>query len=481
MPRESEEKQALPCRKLAPIRLDVRKPFRLGAMTQSNMFLRLTRLVRYGLAAGILLAPSQAAAGDDDETATPAPAPVVRAPQKVAPPAPKPARPEARLDPAQARQLYYLRKQRLEQIRAQQDEMAKEQRTLTTNRARMHARLVETAKALALSEKRLGEIEERLAQMRARIKEEHEKFDDKAAQMSALFMLLQGMSKQPPPVLFTHSKDALKMIRSGMVLAAFYGDVEKRAKEISDEVDRLDSAGKEAEQQELRRKTEQVQNAKIKAQIDLLLVENGEQLEIAQETLVNLKHASEVNLAGLKSLEEVLPVLDAAAKRGQAAAQAKGAAGTQIASMQLGGMAANIPFGSAQGLVPMPVQGKLLIRFGEAGSDGAASKGVHFETRPGAQVVSPCDGMVLYAGPFRSYGQLLIIDPGGGYHIVIAGMDRIQVTQGQSVLAGEPVATMGAEPRSGEKTASRPTLYVEFRRDQQSIDPAPWWSTGGKG
>jgi septal ring factor EnvC (AmiA/AmiB activator) len=87
----------------------------------------------------------------------------------------------------------------------------------------------------------------------------------------------------------------------------------------------------------------------------------------------------------------------------------------------------------------------------------------------------------LYAGPFRSYGQLLIVDPGGGYHIVIAGMDRIQVTQGQSVLVGEPVATMGAEPRSGEKTASRPTLYVEFRRDQQSIDPAPWWSAGGKG
>ncbi len=479
MPHESEEKQALPCGELAFIRWYVGRPFRLRTMTRSNMSLLLARLARFGLVAGILLGAFQAAAGDEDTPA--APPPVVRTPQKATHPAPKPARPEAKLDPAQARQLYYLHKQRLEQIRAQQEDMTKEQRTLNTNRARMHARLVETAKALALSEKRLTVIEENLAQTRTKIKAERERFDDKAAQMSALFMLLQGMSKQPPPVLFTHSKDALKMIRSGMVLAAFYGDVEKRAKEISDEVDRLDAAEKDAEQQELRRKTEQAQNAKIKQQIDLLLIENGNQLEIAQETLVNLKHASEVNLAGLKSLEEVLPVLDAAARRGRAAALAKGTAGTQVASLQMGGMTANIPFGNAQGLVPMPVQGKLLTRFGEAGSDGAASKGVHFETRSGAQVVSPCDGMVLYAGPFRSYGQLLIIDPGGGYHIVIAGMDRIQVTQGQSVLAGEPVATMGAEPKSGEKTASRPTLYVEFRRDQQSIDPVPWWSAGGKG
>src|ERR1700730_9941559 len=83
--------------------------------------------------------------------------------------------------------------------------------------------------------------------------------------------------------------------------------------------------------------------------------------------------------------------------------------------------------------------------------------------------------------PSRPPGHFLIINPAGGYNVVIAGMDRIQATQGQFVLAGEPVAVMGSETRSGEKTPARPTLYVEFRRDQQSIDPAPWWSAGGKG
>ncbi len=449
---------------------------------------RLAYLFVFCVALGIQLAAQQALAEDDaGAPATSAAAPVVRSqppkpahPASAAAPAPKrPAGADGKIDAAQARQLYYLRKQRLDQIRAQQDELTKDQRTLATNRARMHARLQETAKALTLSEKRLTEIEEHLAATRAKIKGEREKFEDKAAQMSALFVLLQGIARQPPPVLFTHARDALRMIRSGMVLASFYEDVEKRAKDISDEVERLDAAEKDAEQQEQRRKAEQIQNARLKAQIDLLIIENGEQMEIGEETLENLKSASQINSAGLRSLEEMLPALDAAAKKGKATAQAKIDGAMQFA--QPGGMAATIAFGNSQGLLPMPAQGKLMIKFGEAGIDGAASKGVHIETRPSAQVVSPCDGTVLYAGPFRSYGQLLIIDPGGGYHVVIAGMDRIQVTQGQSVLMGEPVATMGAEPRSGEKTASRPTLYVEFRRDQQSIDPAPWWSAGGKG
>ena len=93
---------------------------------------------------------------------------------------------EAKIDADQARELYLRRKQRLEQIRAQQQELTKDQRTLATNRARMHARLIETARALRLSEKRLTEIEEHLAQTRAKIKEEREKFEDKSAQMSAL-------------------------------------------------------------------------------------------------------------------------------------------------------------------------------------------------------------------------------------------------------------------------------------------------------
>jgi murein hydrolase activator len=377
------------------------------------------------------------------------------------------------------------RKLRLQQNQARRLEIAKEQRMLATNRARMHARLVETAHALKNSEQRLTEIEERLAGARAKAKDQREKLEDKSAQMSALFVIMQSMSRQPPPVMITHSKDALRMIRSGMVLAAFYADVEKLARDLSVEVDRLDRAQREAELQEQRRKAEQAQNSRLKTQIDLLLLENSEQLEAASENLEALKGADEINVANLKSLEEMLPALDAAAakkgKSGSRPGAANAAALAGVASLQPGRMEPSIRFANSQGLLPFPVQGRTLIRFGQIDRDGTASKGVHIETRHGAQVVSPCDGSILYAGPFRSYGQLLIIDPGGGYHVVIAGIDRIQVIQNQAVLAGEPIAAMASEPRSGEKSSARPILYVEFRKEQQSIDPAPWWNAGGKG
>ena len=104
---------------------------------------------------------------------------------------------------------------------------------------------------------------------------------------------------------------------------------------------------------------------------------------------------------------------------------------------------------------------------------------VSIATRPGAQVTTPCDGWVVYSGPFRSYGQLLILNAGGGYHVLIAGMERISVTIGQFVLTGEPVATMGTTSQVASilaATSSQPVLYIEFRKDGTPIDSGPWWA-----
>ena len=109
----------------------------------------------------------------------------------------------------------------------------------------------------------------------------------------------------------------------------------------------------------------------------------------------------------------------------------------------------------------------------------AYEKGISLATRAGAQVTTPCDGWVVYAGPFRSYGQLLILNAGGGYHVLIAGMERISVNIGQFVLTGEPVATMGSTSQVASilaTNASQPVLYVEFRKDGTPIDPGPWWA-----
>ena len=146
-----------------------------------------------------------------------------------------------------------------------------------------------------------------------------------------------------------------------------------------------------------------------------------------------------------------------------------------------GRLAPAVAFASLRGQVPSPVNGVKLKDFGAPDGHGGAEKGLSIATRAGAQVTAPADGWVVYAGTFRSYGQLLILNVGGGYHVLLAGMERISVDLGQFVLTGEPVALMGNGSHIAAILAtgsSQPVLYVEFRKDGVPVDPGPWWAAG---
>jgi septal ring factor EnvC (AmiA/AmiB activator) len=101
----------------------------------------------------------------------------------------------------------------------------------------------------------------------------------------------------------------------------------------------------------------------------------------------------------------------------------------------------------------------------------ARGPGVNFLTASGASVVAPADSHVLFAGPYRKTGQVLILETAGGYDIVLAGLDRVDVRPGDQLLAGEPVGRM---PR--EKGGAR--LYFELRQNGKSVSPAAWLGTG---
>lgn len=155
-------------------------------------------------------------------------------------------------------------------------------------------------------------------------------------------------------------------------------------------------------------------------------------------------------------------------------------AGTSLVPGNPGRIKPAIAFHQARGRLPLPAQGRRVLAFGEKTQFGGESKGIVLETRHGAQITSPCDGWVVYAGEFRSYGKLLIINAGGGYHVLLAGLSRIDAQPGQFVLAAEPIGTVSgsaSNPSDGPKESS-PVLYVEFRKDGRPIDPDPWWVAG---
>ncbi|MBN8874533.1 MAG: peptidoglycan DD-metalloendopeptidase family protein [Rhodospirillales bacterium] len=152
----------------------------------------------------------------------------------------------------------------------------------------------------------------------------------------------------------------------------------------------------------------------------------------------------------------------------EAARQREAALSRSAGSMASAGSAAT-PRGRA--LLTAPVAGSIVRAWGDSTEAGPAT-GISYQAAPSARVVAPCSGRVAFADPFRSYGQLLILDCCGGYHAVLAGFERLDVKVGQSVQSGEPVGVMPTWDPAG--TGRRPLLYVELRRGGQPVNPAPW-------
>lgn len=123
-------------------------------------------------------------------------------------------------------------------------------------------------------------------------------------------------------------------------------------------------------------------------------------------------------------------------------------------------------FEELRGQMPLPARGQITSHYGQTDGTGPTQKGLVLKTRPRAQVVAVADGVVAFAGSFRGYGQLLIMEHSGGYHTLLSGMNRIDAVVGQRILAGEPVGVMD--------DSDGPSLYVELRQDGQPINPLPW-------
>jgi septal ring factor EnvC (AmiA/AmiB activator) len=158
-------------------------------------------------------------------------------------------------------------------------------------------------------------------------------------------------------------------------------------------------------------------------------------------------------------VEQGLDSASRAARAAERAAQGRESRIDLAALNDPGRLTPAVAFAAARGRLLLPVNGPRIKEFGVPDSLGGTEKGISIATRAAAQVTAPCDAWVVYAGPFRNYGQVLILNAGGGYHVVLAGMDRIS----------QAAATQASSP-------GKPVLYVEFRKDGSPIDPSPWWA-----
>lgn len=113
-----------------------------------------------------------------------------------------------------------------------------------------------------------------------------------------------------------------------------------------------------------------------------------------------------------------------------------------------------------------PVAGSVRRHFGEKDADGVTSEGLTLAAPAGAPIVAPYAGRVVFAGPFRGYGLIVILQHGNFYHSFLSGFGRIDAEMGQDVAAGEPLGVLPI------KSGTKPELYFEWRRGDEPVDPA---------
>jgi septal ring factor EnvC (AmiA/AmiB activator) len=357
------------------------------------------------------------------------------------------------------------------------------------DRSKLNAQLIDVAARVRSIETRIDDAEARLRPLDAREAQIRGSLDSRRAEIAEVLSALQRAGRRAPPALLVRPEDALKSLRTAMLLGSVVPEMRARAEKLVGDLGELVTLHKaiatERDQLALDRDKIAEDQTRLAS-----LVEERQKKQSAAEKDMEAETVRAVALARqVDSLQGLITKMELDVRGAAKAAETASLQGTPAAlnngkpnlgtMKDPGRLSPAIAFASAKGLLALPVNGAKIREFGGSDGVGGVEKGISLASRAGAQVTTPCDGWVVYAGPFRSYGQLLILNAGGGYHVLIAGMERISVSIGQFVLTGEPVATMGSTSRIASvlaANATRPVLYIEFRKDGTPIDPGPWWA-----
>jgi septal ring factor EnvC (AmiA/AmiB activator) len=360
---------------------------------------------------------------------------------------------------------------------------------LDKDRASLNRALVDGGREVQKLEGEIDATEQRLSALLADETRLRSSLAARRGVLAEVLAALQRLGHRPPPAILVRPEDALASIRSAILLGGIVPELRVAANALAADLRRLVAVREDVERERDRLVTNATALAEGRARTAMLIDERRRQQSISRDALAAEEQRAAVLAAQATSLKELIARLEtenataaAAAAEAEAAALANARSDDRPAQ-SLGSvdrLAPSVAFANARGLLPLPANGEQTIAFGGNDGLGGRSQGITLATRPGAQVSSPTDGWIVYSGPFRSYGQLLIINAGDGYHVLLAGMERLDVQLGQFVLAGEPVAAMApqrlASAGATDMGAVQPVLYIEFRKDGASIDPAPWWA-----
>lgn len=367
---------------------------------------------------------------------------------------------------AQSGELKHLEAE-IEAGRARLDALSAEAARLDTESKTLKAELVKAAAGVQDWESRLNDVEGRLYVLMAREHALIERLKARRATIAELLGALESLELNRPPALGVTPEDATAAARSAMLLSALIPAVRQETDALERELKSLQDLRQDIskEQHDVLVTAQSLEDKK--GSLEKLL----DEMTARRDTLMRTAEAEQTRLNALatqaKDLRGLLNALAKGAVIALPRPKPSVSGVTETASLPR-----PLSFAALRGKLKRPVIGEISQTYRAKPSSGAKNRGLVFTTRAGAQVVTPCDGTIAFAGPYLGYGQLLIIAAGDGYHVLLSGMSQIDGVVGQRLLAGEPVGQMGED--TGASSHGVRELYIEIRRNGEPVDPLPW-------
>ena len=371
-----------------------------------------------------------------------------------------------------------LQREATEQARAAEAEEGRLAQQRIAAAARMRSAEAKTADAAA-------EIEE----LAGRRRDAEQRLAERGAALAPLLPLIERMALYPAETMLAMPGSPQDTVRGLAVLHGFALRLEQDAAALRAEQATVQALERDIAAALPRLRSAEAAQAAQAAELDRQIEAAHAGRRHADDVAADAARRAAIEAARADTLRSALAAMEAERARAEARARDDAARAerkrqdAQAAEARRRQVALARPAGPGvdqRGPLVAPVAGQVVRNWGDS-TDAGPAQGVSYRAPPLARVVAPCNGRVAFAGPFRSYGVLLILDCGGGLHFVLAGLDRLDVGVGAVVQRGEPVGVMpGWDPESvGSAGAARPALYIELRRDGSPVNPAPFLRARG--
>ncbi len=344
---------------------------------------------------------------------------------------------------------------RLESEKERQERLSQEVNKIKKELARTKDRMIKLASDMRSNEKELQTLEDRIKSLQTEQNEIKTRLESDYGSIARLVLALQRMRRIPPEAMIARPGAPLQTAQSAMLMQSVLPTVHKRAESLRTDLARLRTIGEDLEIDRARVATQAKTLEERHAQMgDLLKKRESLYDSTSKEHKAQQAKVRQI-AAQAQSLKDLVQRLDEDRKRQKARELAQRAV--------LSVPDKPPPAGAAR----LPVSGVVRTLYGQPDDFGAPSKGITIDGRPGGIVVAPMGGVVRFAGPFKRFGNIVILEHEDGYHSLIAGLARIDTVVSRTVKPGEPVGTLQQGAQDG-----RSSLYYELRRGGRPVNPS---------